>query len=249
MRELHHILDRHDGAERVRHLRDRDQLGAIGQQLLELVDQEIAFVVDRRPFDDGAVTLPEEMPGHDVGMVLHDREHDLVAGLDVRLAPGRRHEVDRLGGVAGEDDLFGAPGVEKLRHLCAAAFIGFGRRIGEVMQPAMHVGVFGLVGFGHAVEHGSRLLRRGGVVEIDQLLAIDLQRQRRKILPDAGDIVGTVRDRRMHGHSPRRQPALRRRDRELTQVVIERCDSIASPTKAWISSACASFSESPRARR
>ena len=80
MRELHHLLDRHDGAERIRHLRDRDQLGARGQQLLEFVDQEIAFVVDRRPFDHRAMALPEEMPGHDVGMVLHDREHDLVAG-------------------------------------------------------------------------------------------------------------------------------------------------------------------------
>jgi hypothetical protein len=79
MRELHHLLDRHDGAERIRHLRDRDQLGARRQQLLEFVDQEIAFVVDRRPFDHRAVALAQEMPGHDVGMVLHDREHDLVA--------------------------------------------------------------------------------------------------------------------------------------------------------------------------
>ena len=62
-------------------------LGPRRQQLLEFVDQEIAFVVDRRPFDHGAMALPEEMPGHDVGMVLHDREHDLVALPDVRLAP------------------------------------------------------------------------------------------------------------------------------------------------------------------
>ena len=54
-------------------------LVAVGQQLLEFLDQEIAFVVDRRPFDDGAMTLPQEMPGHDVGVVLHDRDHDLVA--------------------------------------------------------------------------------------------------------------------------------------------------------------------------
>jgi hypothetical protein len=53
----------------------------------EFVDQEIAFVVHVSPFDDGAMTFPEEMPGHDVGMVLHDREHDLVAVPDVRLAP------------------------------------------------------------------------------------------------------------------------------------------------------------------
>ena len=30
---------------------------------------------------------PEEMPGHDVGMMLHDGEHDLVALSNVRFAP------------------------------------------------------------------------------------------------------------------------------------------------------------------
>ena len=49
------------------------------QQLLELVEQEVAVVVDRRPFDHGALALAQEMPRHDVGVVLHDREHDLVA--------------------------------------------------------------------------------------------------------------------------------------------------------------------------
>ena len=32
--------------------------------------------------------------------------HDLVALPDVRRAPGGRHEIDRLGDVAGEDDFF-----------------------------------------------------------------------------------------------------------------------------------------------
>ena len=41
--------------------------------------QEIAVVVDRRPFEHRALALAQEMPGHDVGVVLHDREHDLVA--------------------------------------------------------------------------------------------------------------------------------------------------------------------------
>src|ERR1039458_1271535 len=65
-----HVLDRNDGAKRIRHLRDRHQFGAIGQELLELIDQEVALVIDWRPLDNGAVTFPEEMPGHDIGMML-----------------------------------------------------------------------------------------------------------------------------------------------------------------------------------
>ncbi len=88
-------------------------LGARRQQLLEFVDEEIALVVDRRPFDHRALALAQEMPRHDVGVVLHDREHDLVAGLDALAAERIGDEVDRLGGVAGEDDLFLAPGIEE----------------------------------------------------------------------------------------------------------------------------------------
>ena len=106
MRELHHLLHRHDGAERVRHVGDRDHLGARAEQLLEFVDQEIAVVVDRRPFEHRALPLAQEMPRHDVGVVLHDREHDLVALLQPLAAEGIGDQVDRLGGVAGEDDLF-----------------------------------------------------------------------------------------------------------------------------------------------
>ena len=94
VRQLHHVLHRHLGAERIRHLGDRHHLGARPEQLLELLDEEIAVLVDRRPFDHRAVTLAQEMPGHDVGMVLHDREHDLVA-LAERRAVGRRDEVHR----------------------------------------------------------------------------------------------------------------------------------------------------------
>ena len=78
------------------------------KQLLELVDEEIALLVHRRPFDHRALALAQEMPGHDVGVVLHDREHDLVARLDALARERIGDEVDRLGGVAGEDDLLGA---------------------------------------------------------------------------------------------------------------------------------------------
>ena len=70
--DLHDLLHRHDGAERIRHVGDRYDLGARRDQLLELVEQEIAIIVDRRPFDDGALALAEKMPGHDVGMVLEE---------------------------------------------------------------------------------------------------------------------------------------------------------------------------------
>ena len=168
------------------------------EQLLEFVEQEIAVVVDRSPSDHRALALAQEMPRHDVGMVLHDREHDLVAGLDALAAEGVGDEIDGFGGIAGEDDLFLASGVEKRADLVARALIGLGRRVGEVMQAAMDVGIFGSIGVIEAVENGSGFLRGGGVVEIDQRLAVNRQREDRKILADAGDVVGAVVHCGMH---------------------------------------------------
>ncbi len=199
MRDPHHLLHRHHGAEHVRHVGDRDHLGAVGQELLELVDQEVAVVVDRRPFDHRALALAQEMPGHDVGVMLHDREHDLVARLDALAPEGVGDEVDRLGGIAGEDDLLRPLGVEERPHLLARALIGLGRGIGEEMQAAMHVGVFRGVGLLDAVEHRPRLLRRGGVVEIDERLAVDRHGEDREVLAHFRDVEAAVDHRGVHG--------------------------------------------------
>ena len=247
--ELHHVLHRHQGAEHVGHVGDRHHLGARRQKLLELVDEEIALLVHRRPLDHRAMALAQEMPRHDVGMVLHDREHDLVAGLDA-LAPERiGDEVDRLGGVAGEDDLLGPRRVEERPHLLARALVAFGRRIGEVMQAAMHVGVFRRIGLLDAVEHRLRLLRRRGVVEIDQRLAIDLHGEDREILADAIDVVGAVADRRMHRQLPRFLSHATTCSISASRNPACSMPSIASPTKACTSSASASISGMPRAIR
>ena len=133
--------------------------------------------------------------------------------------------------------------------LARRALIGFGRGIGEIMQSAMHVGVFALVGFRHAVEHSIRLLRGRGVVEIDQRLAIDLQRQRRKILPHARNVVGTVQRLPDAWSCPRLQPALRCRDRELAQIVIgDRFDRLADKSLDQ-QRLRLPFPDRPRARR
>ena len=66
-----------------------------------------AVFVDVDVADDGALLLRDELPGHQVRVVLHDRQDDLVAGVKVGVAPGVGDKVQRLCGVAGEDDARG----------------------------------------------------------------------------------------------------------------------------------------------
>ncbi len=114
----------------------------------------------------------------------------------------------------------------------------------------MHVGILGGVGVFEPVEHGARLLRRGGIVEIDQRLAVNLERQRRKILADPVHIVAAVLDRGVH-HACFFLARSHSAAAPISASFTPSCAivSIASPTKAWISSASASACGMPRAFR
>ena len=61
------------------------------------------------------------LPRHDVGMMLELADQDLVAGLEKSRAPALRDEVDRLGGAAHKDDFACVGRVEKARYLARAS--------------------------------------------------------------------------------------------------------------------------------
>src|SRR5512134_2009698 len=88
-----------------------------------------------------------------------------------------------------------------------------GSEIAEIMQPAMHIGVFVGISAQGRVEYGTRLLRRGAVVEIDEPLAVDFAGQNREIGADRLDVEGSRRRFAIflhwseHGHRPHPQSA------------------------------------------
>jgi hypothetical protein len=73
-----------------------------------------------------------------------------------------------------EHDLLGRARVQEAPRLLARAFEALGRRIGHEVKPAVDVRVGRLHGAHHGIDDGARLLRRRGVVEIDERLAVDL---------------------------------------------------------------------------
>ena len=105
MRHLGHLADRVDRAERVADMGERDELRLEPEQHLEHVEAEDAVVGDRDELEVAVLLLDEELPRDEVRVVLHLGQDDLVAARDVAAAPRVRDEVDRLGGVAREDDL------------------------------------------------------------------------------------------------------------------------------------------------
>ncbi len=150
--------------------------------------EEIAIIIDGSPFDDGAAALAVEMPGHDVGVVFEDGEDDLIALVDHQSAKALSHEIDGFGGVAGEDQLILGRRIQEAAHAFAGILEALGCRIGKEMQAAMDVGIFFGVALHDGIKHGLWLLRRGGVIEIDQGLAINLARKDGKIAADFFDV-------------------------------------------------------------
>jgi hypothetical protein len=86
-------------------VRDRDEARACGQQPFVLVQPQVAGFVDRNNPKGGSPFFAGNLPGHDVGVVLHLRHHDFVARVQMCAAPHCCHQVDGLGRPPDENDL------------------------------------------------------------------------------------------------------------------------------------------------
>ena len=136
-----HVGDRVDRAQRVRHVGERDELGLEPQQDLEDVEAEDAVIGDRDELEVAVALLDEELPRDEVGVVLHLGQDDGVAAVDVAPAPRVGDEVDRLGRVAGEDDLVAVGRVDEPRDLDPRRLVRGGRLLADRVDAAMDVGV------------------------------------------------------------------------------------------------------------
>ena len=193
MRHVRHLFCGRDRAERVRHLRERDELRARPEQLLIGIEANLPMIIDGDDLEDRARLRAELLPGHDVGMVLKPGDDDFVVLADVLAAPALGDEVDGLGGPAHENDLVRGRRAKKAAHLFASVFVSVGGAGGKLMRAAMDVRVFEAVEMHEPVDDGLRFLRRCGVVEPDQRVAIDLLVEDGKVAAHGMDVVAGLR--------------------------------------------------------
>src|SRR5438094_144244 len=138
-----------------------------------------------RSAQDCADLLAQYLPGHDVRVVLHGRDDDLIARPEELAAIGLGHQVDALGGAADEDPLARIGSVEELLDPGAGSLEVARGPLTQQVNAAVDVGVVGLVVAAQRLQDGARLLRGGGVVQVDQGLAVDLLLQDREVCADA----------------------------------------------------------------
>ena len=80
------LTDRVDRAEHVGHRREPESLRSV-EQRVEVGQVEQTLGRERHPAQDDAPFGGEDVPRHDVGVVLHVREHDDVTFVQIRSTP------------------------------------------------------------------------------------------------------------------------------------------------------------------
>ncbi len=247
--DLAHRIDR---AQHVGDMSDRQQLDLRGHRRAQRIQVQRAIGGDLGHADGGAGTLSDQLPRYDVGVVLHARHQDHVAGLQPRQRPRVRHQVDREGGATAQHQVAGAH-VEEARQRVACAFVGIGGFAAQCMHRAADVGVVAAVELIHRADHLHRLLAGVGIVEIDQRLAVHFAHQQREVEADAVPVggAGAFFDRARRGQvhaTPASARALSRRRASCARSASGRIFS-GSWQNAALSSACAWTCGRPRERR
>ncbi len=198
-----HLFDRIDRAERVRYMTDGDDLRAFAQLARVVVQIELAAIVHVDRPNRRASALCDELPRHDVRVVLHHRNQDFVAAPQRAGAIAVCDEIDRFGGAARPDNFVLVRGADELLCLGACAFECRGRTIGQRVRGAMHVGVVVHVVVVDRIEHRRRFLRGGGAVEIRERLPALRLREQREIVTQRSDVGSALFIRAVTRRAPR----------------------------------------------
>ncbi len=185
-----HRIERVDGAEHVGDPRQRDDSRLLGDELIDVRQVQPTLVGDTEPAQLRSRALRELLPRHDIGVVLHLGDHDLVILADatgVAQHPG--HQVERFGGVLGEHDFFTARSTDERGDLRTGVLEGLTGLSAELVHRASDIGVVIAVVIVDRVDDARRLLRGVGAVEVDQRFVVGkTARQDREVFPDPGHV-------------------------------------------------------------
>ena len=190
-RFLAEIDDRIDRSEGIRNLSEGKHFHFGRKQRRKFFEREGAVVANRNEPQLRANSFAEQLPGHKVAVVLHLGEQNHVTGAETFSAPSLRDQINALSCAAGEYDLVRARRADEISHALPGFFVMLGRAHTQCVQAAMHVGVFMFVITSDDIEDGARLLGGGGVVEVNQGMAVDALPQNWKILAKRGPIHAT----------------------------------------------------------
>ncbi len=138
-------VDRVDGAEHVRLMGEGNHFRPSVDQLIDVGQVQPEVVGDLEPAQGGPGPAAEFLPRQQIRVVLHLGDDDLVTGTEPEPLRGRiirvgriaqriRNQVDRLGGVLGEDHLVGARRADERSDPLTGRLVEVGCLLGKLVR-------------------------------------------------------------------------------------------------------------------
>ena len=113
MGQADHFLRRRYRPEDIRNVRKRYDFCPACQKAPELVGTDLPAVVDGGELQLCACFPAKEVPGDNIGVMLHLRQQNLVALADIRKDAGRRDKIDALRRAPDKNNGLGTRRVDK----------------------------------------------------------------------------------------------------------------------------------------
>ena len=117
------------------------QPGALVQLADPIVNIQLAALCYSGMAKNTAGALGKQLPGDKIAVVLHQGEQYLVAFPQKGVPPAAGHQIDRLAGVAGINNLAGTGGTDETGNRLPSPLKGLGGPHTQLVGPPVHVGV------------------------------------------------------------------------------------------------------------
>ena len=159
-------------------------------QRLDGLGVDLAARIHGRDLELRAGLLAQDLPGHDVGVVLEMGDEHLIAGLEQGPRIALRDQIDRFGRAAHEDDLVARARIDEPHQPVARPLIQRRRLLAQGMHAAMNVGVVMAFVVIDRIDDRIRTLRGGAVVQVSERFAVHHAGQHRKFAAHGQHVEG-----------------------------------------------------------
>ena len=142
----------------------------------------MSAIVDGNHFQHNALLVAQQLPGHNVAVMLHFRNNHLVAFLQKGFTKTARHQIQAFGGATRENDFGGGTRIDEIPHHLTGIFVQLRGLLRKEVHSPVHIGIDRAILIADGINHTPRFLRGGSIVKIHQRLSIHLTCQDGKIL-------------------------------------------------------------------
>ena len=171
-----------DETEHIRYMCHGDNLRLFRDLLRDIRRREVPVLRKVDVLQHRTARLCNELPRHDVAVMLRDRDDDLIALADIRTPIAVRDEVQCLRRILREDDLLGTRRADELLRPYTRRLIDIRRLYRKLVCTPMRIRVAVGAVVGDRLDDSLRFLRRGTVIKIDDGTTVHLRLQDREIL-------------------------------------------------------------------